>query len=61
MGRSILADAASALRQCVEPPALAATAQMVRAAGVLLPRDQDPKPWAKDKIEDVLGKPVYSI
>jgi hypothetical protein len=28
---------------------------------VLLPRDQDPKPWARDKIQQVRGKPVYSL
>jgi hypothetical protein len=27
----------------------------------LLARDVDPKPWAKDKIEHVAGKPVYSV
>ena len=61
MARSMLADAASALQQGTEPPALDATSQRVRAAGVLLPRGEDPKPWAKDRIQDVAGKPVYSL
>lgn len=43
------------------PPALDATTQRVRAAGVLLPKAQDPKVWAKDKIEQVTGKPVFSV
>jgi hypothetical protein len=27
----------------------------------MLPKGQDPKPWAKDKLENVAGKPIYSI
>ena len=61
MARRMLEDAAMGLLKGIEPPALDATAQQVRAAGVLLPKAQDPKPWAKDKIEHVAGKPVYSI
>ena len=61
MARRMLEDAAMGLLKGIEPPALAATTQQVRAAGVLLPKAQDPKPWAKDKIEHVAGKPVYSI
>ena len=49
------------LEQGNEPPALDASTQCVRAAGVLLPVGQDPKVWAKDKIENVTGKPVFSI
>ena len=33
----------------------------VRAAGVLLPRDQKPQDWAKTHIADGLKQPVYSI
>ncbi|MDB5871049.1 MAG: Rieske (2Fe-2S) domain protein [Ramlibacter sp.] len=61
MARRMLVEAALELDQGVEPPALHAAAQQVRAAGVLLPRDQDPKPWAQDKIQQVRGKPVYSL
>ena len=61
MARRMLEEAARGLEQGLEPPALDPSCQQVRAAGVLLPRDQDPKPWAKDKIEHVQGKPVYSL
>ncbi len=61
MARRMLEDAAMGLLKGIEPPALDASTQQVRAAGVLLPKTQDPKPWAKDKIEHVAGKPVYSI
>ena len=61
MARRMLEEAALGLLQGVEPPALDASTQQVRAAGVLLPKEQDPKPWAKDKIEHVAGKPVYSV
>ena len=61
MARKILQEAAVGLSEGVEPPALDASTQQVRAAGVLLPKGQDPKPWAKDKIQHVAGKPVYSL
>ena len=61
MARRMLQEAAEGLAQGIEPPALDASAQQVRAAGVLLPHGQDPKPWAKDKIQQVRGKPVYSL
>ena len=61
MARRMLQEAAQGLEQGVEPPALDASTQQVRAAGVLLPKSEDPKPWAKDKIEHVRGKPVYSL
>ena len=61
MARRMLQEAAQGLEQGLEPPALEASSQLVRAAGVLLPRDQDPKPWGKEKIENVKGKPVHSL
>jgi hypothetical protein len=61
MARRMLETAALGLQQGVEPPALNAAEQQVRAAGVLLPKSQDPKPWARDKIQRVRGKPVYSL
>ncbi len=61
MARRMLETAALGLQQGVEPPALDAAEQQVRAAGVLLPKGQDPKPWARDKIQRVRGKPVYSL
>ena len=61
MARRMLEDAARGVEKGEQPPALDAKAQQVRAAGVLLPIGIDPKPWAKDKIQQVAGKPVYSI
>jgi phthalate 4,5-dioxygenase len=61
MARRMLQEAALDLQNGISPPALDATTQQVRAAGVLLACDEDPKPWAKDKIEHVAGKPVYSV
>jgi phthalate 4,5-dioxygenase len=61
MARRMLEQAALDLQRGVEPPALNAALQQVRAAGVLLPRGQDPKPWAVEKIQRVRGKPVYSL
>ncbi len=61
MARRMLEEAAKALEQGQEPPALEAVTQAVRAAGVLLPVGQDPMTWAKDKIENVAGKPIFSV
>ena len=61
MARRMLEEAALGLAQGIEPPALDATTQQVRAAGVLLPTAQDPKVWGKEKIEHVAGKPVYTL
>jgi nitrite reductase/ring-hydroxylating ferredoxin subunit len=61
MARRMLQEAATGLAQGTEPPALHAAAQQVRAAAVLLPVEQDPRSWARDKIQHVRGKPVYSI
>jgi phthalate 4,5-dioxygenase len=61
MARRMLQEAAEGLPNGIEPPALDATTQAVRAAGVLLATSQDPKAWGKEKIEHVAGKPVYSV
>ena len=61
MARRMLVDAAVGLTQGAEPPALNAAAQHVRAAGVLLPKEQDPVEWAKDHLADDLSSPVHSI
>jgi hypothetical protein len=44
-----------------EPPALDANCQRVRAAGVLLPRDQKPQEWARIHLDDGKDQPVYTI
>ena len=63
MARRMLEEASAGLAN--DPafllPGLDASTQRVRAAGVLLPTSQDPKVWAKDKIEQVTGKPVFSV
>ena len=61
MARRMLYDAATALQGDSEPPALDADAQNVRAAGVLLPRDEKPQAWAKVHLDDAKDQPVYSI
>ncbi|HMN83281.1 MAG TPA: Rieske 2Fe-2S domain-containing protein [Burkholderiaceae bacterium] len=61
MARRMLYDAALALERGVEPPALNASAQRVRAAGVLLDRGQDPVQWASRELADGLQQAVYSI
>jgi hypothetical protein len=61
MARRMLYDAATALEAGVEPPALDAGKQRVRAAGVLLDRQAKPQEWAKHHIADGLNQPVYSI
>ena len=61
MARRMLHESALGLAQGVEPPALSADRQRVRAAGVLLPRDQTPQEWAQAHLADGRGQPVYSI
>jgi phthalate 4,5-dioxygenase len=61
MARRMLHDAATALEAGVEPPALDAGKQRVRAAGVLLDRQAKPQEWAKHHLADGLNQPVYSI
>ena len=48
MARRMLYEAATALEKGVEPPALDANQQRVRAAGMLLDRKARPQEWAKD-------------
>jgi hypothetical protein len=61
MARRMLHDAAVALEQGLEPPALVASEQRVRPAGVLLPKSEDPLIWAKTHLANGLDEPVYSI
>jgi hypothetical protein len=61
MARRMLYEATVALQQGQEPPALDPSKQGVRAAGVLLPRDQKPQDWAKEHLADASTQPVYSL
>jgi nitrite reductase/ring-hydroxylating ferredoxin subunit len=61
MARRRLYEAAMALEQGVEPPAIDAKKQRVRAAGFLLERARKPGEWAKEHLADGLQQPVYSI
>ncbi|MGV3570641.1 MAG: Rieske 2Fe-2S domain-containing protein [Ramlibacter sp.] len=61
MARRMLYEAAVNLEQGVEPPALAAASQAVRAAGVLLPRAQKPQEWAREHLRDATTQPVYTL
>jgi hypothetical protein len=60
MARRMMYDAAMAIEK-EEPPALDANCQRVRAAGVLLPRDQKPQEWARIHLDDGKDQPVYTI
>ena len=61
MCRRMLYEAATNMQSDVEPPALDASAQRVRAAGVLLPKDQKPQEWARVHLDDGKDQPVYSV
>lgn len=61
MARRMLYEAATALQPDTEPPAIDASQQRARAAGVLLPRDQKPQEWAKVHLADGSEQPVYSV
>ena len=61
MARRMLHEAATAMEAGAEPPALDATRQRVRAAGVLLDRREKPQAWAKQHLADGLSQPVFSV
>ena len=61
MARRMLHEAALGLEQGDTPPALNASEQHVRPAGVLLPRNQDPVEWARQNLADATSKPVFSL
>ena len=61
MARRMLYEAATGLQAGQTPPALDANAQRVRAAGVLLPRDQTPQGWAREHLGDGKDQPVYTV
>ena len=61
MARYMLYEAAKALEQGADPPALDAAKQRVRAAGVLLDRKMKPQMWAKEHLADGLEQPVYTL
>jgi phthalate 4,5-dioxygenase oxygenase subunit len=61
MARRMLAAAARELEKGIEPPALDAAAQRVRAASVLLERGIRAQEWAEQALSDSLRKPVYTV
>jgi phthalate 4,5-dioxygenase len=61
MARRMLAAAARDLGKGIEPPALDAAAQRVRAASVLLERAVKAQAWAQQALSDSLKKPVYTV
>jgi hypothetical protein len=61
MARRMLFEATQALERGQEPPALAAQAQQVRAAGVLLPHGLRPQEWAREHLVYGGKQPVYSV
>ena len=61
MARKMLLESAQNLAKGIEPPALDSSSQRVRAAGVLLHKDEDPLKWAKEHLSDSNAHPVYSL
>jgi nitrite reductase/ring-hydroxylating ferredoxin subunit len=61
MARRVLLAAVRNLEKGIEPPALAAASQRVRAAAVLLERSVRATDWAKIALLDGLKQPVYTL
>ena len=61
MARRMLERAARNLEQGIEPPALDAASQRVRAAAVLLDRSVHAPDWARENLMDGLEQPVFSV
>jgi phthalate 4,5-dioxygenase oxygenase subunit len=61
MARRMLYEATLNLQQGIDPPAREPATQAVRAAGVLLPRNQKPQEWAKEHLGDATAQPVYTL
>lgn len=61
LARRMLHEAAIALTQGVEPPALAPASQALRAASVLLAHEQSPKEWADAHLADASSDKVYTV
>ncbi len=61
MARRMLFNAALNLSQGIEPPALDAAVQRVRAASVLLDRNASVTDWANEALYDELAQPVFSL
>jgi nitrite reductase/ring-hydroxylating ferredoxin subunit len=61
MARRVLERAARNLAQGIEPPALDAASQRVRAASVLLDRKIHAPDWAKTSLIDGLKQPVFTL
>jgi len=61
MARRSLVKAARNLEQGIEPPALDAASQRVRAAAVLLDRAIHAPDWARDNLVDGLKQPVFTV
>ena len=61
MARRTLYRAVRDLERGIEPPALSAAAQRVRAAAVLLERSVRPADWVKRELLDGLEHPVYTV
>jgi nitrite reductase/ring-hydroxylating ferredoxin subunit len=61
MARRMLERSARDLAQGIEPPALEAASQRVRAAAVLLERSVEAPQWAKTALVDGLKQPVFTL
>ncbi len=61
MARRMLVEAVRGMEKGIEPPALDAASQRVRAASVLLERAVKAPEWAQQALSDSLRKPVYTV
>jgi hypothetical protein len=61
MARRMLYEFATAPKDQVHPPALQGKSHQIRAAGVLLPKQQDPLSWAAQNLAGGLHHPLYTL
>ena len=61
MARRMLYEFAMAPQAQVQPPALQGRSHQIRAAGVLLPKEQDPLMWAAENLAGGLHHPLFTL
>jgi hypothetical protein len=61
MARRMLYEFAMAPQAQVQPPALQGRSHQIRAAGVLLPKEQDPLIWAAENLAGGLHHPLFTL
>jgi hypothetical protein len=61
LARRLLHKSAVNLENGIDPPAVDASSQRVRAAAVILDKSVDVKEWARLNLHDALNKPVFTL